>query len=364
MFNVDVPDNTKSPENIASNVILASVLAPVFAIIFVVLRLYTARSILRVSHKDDWLILIAVILSVLYSATLIAMTKFGLGYHIFYLFHSNTWRGKTLLLLAGFPAAITSNLSVLFIKCSILVFYLRFSTTRILNHVIYVMLVIVVIANSLAAFGVLFTCQPMSSFWDGKVKGTCINRDAWYAWLVILNCVTDFILLVLPLWLLAPLKIGFSQKAAIAAILGTGGFVVGISIFRVVVVSQGWDKYDFTYRFAINYIWSVIETNVAIICACAPTLRALVGRYVPSLLQFSARRDPLALYTIPVSHVAAAQRPRPAPRSQDDEIERSSNHENYVSGSSAQLTSNFGSKLFGPASDRASSRGKSDHTAS
>ncbi|KAK4647367.1 uncharacterized protein QC761_0000210 [Podospora bellae-mahoneyi] len=74
MFNVDVPDNTKSPENIASNVILASVLAPVFAIIFVVLRLYTARSILRVSHKDDWLILIAVILSVLYSATLIAST--------------------------------------------------------------------------------------------------------------------------------------------------------------------------------------------------------------------------------------------------------------------------------------------------
>ncbi|KAK0669090.1 hypothetical protein QBC41DRAFT_112571 [Cercophora samala] len=363
MFNDDLPDDTHSPDNIVPSIILASVLAPVFAIVFVALRFYTARSILRVSHKDDWLILIAVILSVLYSASLIAMTKFGLGYHFWYLLDTGTWDSKTFLLIGGFGAAITSNLSVLFIKCSILAFYLRFSTTRLLNYVIYFMLVIVVIANCLAAFGTLFICQPMASFWDYRVKGTCVDRDAWFGWLIILNCVTDFILLVLPLWLLAPLKIGFAQKAAIAAILGTGGFVVGISIFRVVVVSQGWNKFDFTYRFAINYIWGVIETNVAIVCACAPTLRALVGRYVPSLLQLSARRDPLALYTIPVSHVAAAQRPRPAPRSQDGEIERSSNHENYVSGSSAQLTSNYGNKLFGPASDRASSRGRSDHTA-
>ncbi|KAK4172281.1 hypothetical protein QBC36DRAFT_77871 [Triangularia setosa] len=362
MFSTDLPDETESPENIALNVILASVLAPVFAIIFVALRFYTSRFILRVIHKDDWLILVAVVLSVVYSATLITMTKFGLGYHIWYLIIHHNWEGKIMVLLAGFPAAITSNLSVLFIKCSILVFYLRFSTTRLFNHVIYAMLVVVVIANSLAAFGTLFICQPMAAFWDRKIiGGTCVNKDVWYAWLVILNCVTDFILLVLPLWLLAPLKIGISQKAAISAILGTGGFVVGISIFRVVVVSQGWNKFDFTYRFAINYVWSVIETNVAIICACAPTLRALVGRYIPSLLQLSARRDPLALYTIPVSHVAAAQRSRPALRSQDGEIERASHH-NYVSGSSAQLTSNFGNKLFGPASDRGSSRGRSDHT--
>ncbi|KAK4646975.1 uncharacterized protein QC761_0029700 [Podospora bellae-mahoneyi] len=95
----------------------------------------------------------------------------------------------------------------------------------------------------------------MSSFWDGRVKARASTGDAWYAWLVILNCVTDFILLVLPLWLLAPLRIGFSQKAAIAAILVLADLLLGISIFRVVVVSQGWDKYDFTYRFAINYIW-------------------------------------------------------------------------------------------------------------
>ncbi|KAK4203920.1 hypothetical protein QBC40DRAFT_273610 [Triangularia verruculosa] len=364
MFSTDLPDNTTSPHNISLDVILASVLSPIFAIVFVALRFYTSRYILGVIHKDDWLILIAVVISVLSSATLITMTKFGLGYHLRYLIGLGTWQARTLLLLVGFPATIMSNLSVLFIKCSILVFYLRFSTTRLFNRVIYVMLVIVVIANSLAAFGTLFICQPMAAFWDKNVKGgSCIDGDAWYAWLIILNCVTDFILLVLPLWLLAPLKIGFSQKTAIAAILGTGGFVVGISVFRVVVVSQGWDKYDFTYRFAVNYIWSTIETNVAIVCACAPTLRALVGRYVPSLLQLSAHRDPLALYTIPVSHVAAAQRPRRRPPSQDGDLDRVPNHENYVSGSSAHLTANCGNKLFGPGSDRASSLGRSDHTA-
>lgn len=71
---------------------------------------------------------------------------------------------------------------------------------------------------------VLFYCRPISFFWTFMpMDGTCNNPDPWYAWLTIFNCVTDFVLLVLPIWIIYPLRVGFAQKTAIAAILGTGG---------------------------------------------------------------------------------------------------------------------------------------------
>lgn len=54
-------------------------------------------------------------------------------------------------------------------------------------------------------------------------KGECFSMDPWYGWLVGFNCVTDAILLVLPTWIIGPLRIGFAQRAAVAAVLGTGG---------------------------------------------------------------------------------------------------------------------------------------------
>jgi hypothetical protein len=44
--------------------------------------------------------------------------------------------------------------------------------------------------------------------------------------------------------------------------------------------------------------------NVGIACASAPCLRALVGRYIPSLLHLGRRDENVDLYTIPVSQVA------------------------------------------------------------
>jgi hypothetical protein len=86
------------------------------------------------------------------------------------------------------------------------------------------------------------------------------------------------------------------------------------------MVASTWGDKDITYKFATNYIWrygtslswcltcltaaSIIEMNVGIACASAPCLRALVGRYIPSLLQLGRRAETVDLYTIPVSQVA------------------------------------------------------------
>jgi hypothetical protein len=140
-------------------------------------------------------------------------------------------------------------------------------------------MVIVIAINLLGAFGFLFVCQPIHFQWDYfnmQGKGKCIDGDPWYASLVIFNWVTDAVLLALPAWIIWPLRIRFAQKAALATILGTGGLyvpppdisggtdkssVLGVSILRFVIVSQGWGDKDLTYKFATNYIWRYVPCD-------------------------------------------------------------------------------------------------------
>ncbi|KAK4150055.1 hypothetical protein C8A00DRAFT_46473 [Chaetomidium leptoderma] len=298
------PNAADNAESLAVNVILACALAPPFALVFVVLRFYTARRILRAIHADDF-------------------TQHGLGYHLKYLKgpHVGLVNLRMFMLLSVLPIAITGNLATLFIKTSILRFYLRFTTSCRFTVAVYIVMSMVIVANSLGALGFLFSCRPISYSWDYfalRGKGSCIAMDPWYGWLVIFNCVTDGVLLALPAWIIYPLRVGLAQKAALAAILGTGGFILGVSILRVVIVSYGWGDQDFTYKFATNFIWSIIEINVGIACACAPCLKAFAGRYIPSLRLGGGKDGVVDLYTLPTSQVARRLPGTPAGANDND----------------------------------------------
>ncbi|KAK3382232.1 hypothetical protein B0T24DRAFT_686122 [Lasiosphaeria ovina] len=282
---------------VANSVILAATISPVPAIILVCLRFFTARRILHVIHKDDWLILVAMVLSIGFSISECIQTRYGLGEH-----------------LPNVPeSTITAYLATLFTKASILYFYLRFSTSRLFASAIYFVLFVVVGYCLLGATTALYACQPVAKFWIMSLEGNCIGASPIYTTLIALNVFTDGVLLLLPFWILLPLKIALYQRLAIAGCLGAGGLwavpdlracrkanvpcsVLAVSIYRLDIVLEGFNDPDFTYRHGINFMWSLIETNVAIVCACLPCLRAFVGYFWPSV--FRIRNEPRALSSI------------------------------------------------------------------
>ncbi|KAK3341866.1 hypothetical protein B0T25DRAFT_354946 [Lasiosphaeria hispida] len=287
---------TKS-NRLSTSIVLASSISPVFALLFVGLRFYTAKVILRSIHKDDWLILVALVFAVGYSITEIIHTQYGLGLHTAELDNIvETYR--IYMIITGFPVNIFSNLSILFTKGSILVFYLRFSTSRAFAITVYAALVIVVGYCFAGAVGVLYACQPISKYWTFG-PGHCVQANAWGSSLISLNVFTDAVILVLPFWILRPLRTGFVQRVAIATVLGTGGFILAVSIWRLIVNIETFGNAELTYKYGINYLWLIIEINVAIVCACLPTLRALVGRVMPCLLVVTPHPEPIGLDTIP-----------------------------------------------------------------
>ncbi|KAK3392831.1 hypothetical protein B0H63DRAFT_405919 [Podospora didyma] len=278
-----------SSDSIAINIVLAAAISPFFSCLFVGLRFYTARTILRKIHKDDWLILIALVFAIGFSITECIHTRYGLGYHLLDVLMMDPSPMEGYMIIGGIPSAITTYSSILFTKASILFFYLRFSTSRAFQYAVYLVLFVTVSYCTVGITTILYSCQPISKFWTFG-EGTCIEASPIYSALVALNVATDVVILTLPFWILRPLRAGVVQKTAIGAILGTGGFVLGVSIFRLVIVIRGKDDWDFTYRHAINFMWGLIEHNVAIICACLPCLRALASRFFPALFT-STRSD-------------------------------------------------------------------------
>ena len=106
-------------------------------------------------------------------------------------------------------------MATLFIKCSILLFYLRFPSERHLKIVIYIVM-FVVCANSLwGAFTFLLVCRPIESYWNLSVPGKCLNFNPNFLAGGVFNVATDFTILSLPLWLLKPLRLPRKQKIGV-----------------------------------------------------------------------------------------------------------------------------------------------------
>ncbi|KAG6980415.1 hypothetical protein FocnCong_v009526 [Fusarium oxysporum f. sp. conglutinans] len=77
-----VVPNFTNPESIASRVVLAAALSPVFTIPIVLLRLYTSRFIIKCWHLDDFSITISLMFAMGYSIVNIVQTRNGVGVHI------------------------------------------------------------------------------------------------------------------------------------------------------------------------------------------------------------------------------------------------------------------------------------------
>ncbi|KAL2193798.1 hypothetical protein P885DRAFT_71812 [Corynascus similis CBS 632.67] len=212
----------------------------------------------------------------------------GMGKHIWELDQETFKETMKIMMLGG---ALTYNLTTMFIKLSILSFYLRFSVERSFRIAVYLVMFIAFGYSIPNAFLFLYVCRPIPSYWDWAIQGTCINQQAIFDASNILNMVTDFMILLLPFWMLRPLRLPLSKTLGIGLILAAGGFVCGVSTMRMVTGITGAGNMDITWHYPVNLIWCLVEEYIGLICACLPCLKAFVSRFYPSCFVFSPDFD-------------------------------------------------------------------------
>ncbi|KAI1917320.1 hypothetical protein LOZ65_005089 [Ophidiomyces ophidiicola] len=170
-------------------------------------------------------------------------------------------------------------------KISIVLLYRRiFETTKFRFQYICDCIIGVVAAYAFVSIIVtLFECAPMARVWDRSIPGACINFTAfWYmnaAW----NISTDLLIFLLPMPLIHTLSLPTRSKIGLTAVFAMGVFVCATSILRMKTLDVSSKSPDPSHGTLISTMWTTIEANTGIICACLPMLRIPLAQFLKYL---------------------------------------------------------------------------------
>ncbi|KAL1837278.1 hypothetical protein VTJ49DRAFT_4064 [Mycothermus thermophilus] len=291
-------------ESRQTNIIAAAVTCWAISVVFVSLRFYSRVSLMRNPViAEDWLVVVSLVFAGAMSGTFIAQAKYGFGRHLLDTSPANYKPMKMSFRLSswnyGFHDALTDNYllaapqtewlgmvwyvaSLVIIKVSICLLYLRILRFRHARYVIWGLLAAVVIFALYGLYGIFTACRPLHLYWTypPNSTGACRPKQDW-----IINTsfhiATDVIMYILPLPLVLRMRAPGGQKMVLYAILALGLFVCVVSIVRLWDFDRALSSVDVTWEAASIAYWSLVETNATIIVACVMTLRPVIKRWFP-----------------------------------------------------------------------------------
>ena len=71
-------------------------------------------------------------------------------------------------------------------------------------------------------FALIFACSPRDKTWDTTIPGHCINQNAIFIALCVVNVVTNILCLAIPLNCLRKLQMPLRRKLGISLVFMTG----------------------------------------------------------------------------------------------------------------------------------------------
>ncbi|KAF2760389.1 hypothetical protein EJ05DRAFT_498347 [Pseudovirgaria hyperparasitica] len=263
---------TRTLEAIASMTPFAAL-----AILAVALRFYSRRLIKTYYGLDDQLCLVALIFSLGIYANALMMVYYGSGRHlaVVSIFDRTAYFKCLFAFQIGYAHAIFFN------KISMLNLYTRIFSTK--SYKISAWVVEgMVFAWYIAVVGVsIFSCYPIQGFWNKAMvpPAKCIRTKLFFVGNAMPNLATDMIILILPIRGIWALRLTISQRISLSFLFLLGSLIPVASAVRF-AAQFGVDKTDFTWTMHDTVIWTSLQTSIGIICACLPTLRPLLQKFL------------------------------------------------------------------------------------
>ncbi|KAK0747043.1 hypothetical protein B0T18DRAFT_326855 [Schizothecium vesticola] len=294
------PTATHAPgyakENNANMALLPCVILTPLMVLTVAIRVW-ARHTMTGLGLEDWMLLLGFLFAIITNTIFLLILQYGYGYHTDVLSDDNL----ILVLRTWWVAQMTYKISLQATKVSLLLFYMR-----IFHHIAWfkkislsliAFLIIYLIATTVTS---IVQCTPVALAWDASVDGHCIDLPKFFIFNGVVALLTDLLVLVLPLPLVWGLQLPFSQKLALIPVFGIGIAIVVVSALRLkyLITAPALDK---TYDLEIT-LWTIIEYNLALVCASLPSVRVLLARMFPRFLRGSSA----ARYRSDEAHSAAA----------------------------------------------------------
>ncbi|KAF4949748.1 hypothetical protein FGADI_8686 [Fusarium gaditjirri] len=304
----------------------------VLATVFVAARMVSRTFIVRNVTWDDRVMILAWLFAFFLSFTICFGVHNGLGRHD----ENIDPNHLPALRRCEYVFSILYNPALMATKTSILIFYLRLAkhTQRVLRFASWLTLAVVNIAGVILTFMNVFQCRPTQAAWDVNYdeRARCIPLLTEFICSSPVNIVTDLAILALPIPVLTGMRLPSRQKTILVLTFTVGIFVTVVDVVRIYYLQQAitaptsttadpqsrfGGQTDFAWNASRSLMWSAVEVNVGMMCACVPTLKPLVLKLLPSMLydpngtRTSTPKGPNDSDTPSTGHRASIQQPPP-----------------------------------------------------
>jgi len=154
------------------------------------------------------------------------------------------------------------------VKISFLLFYHQlFKTNPLFKKVWWGVLWFTLLTFWVPIAGVLATCAGAQSIADYHAcNSATVARAIKLEYSCVINVISDFTIMALPLWMLKDLKVHLYQKLGLAFIFSLAGVCVALDIVRTVQALN-----------SNQALYTILEINLVVIISCLPTYRALLN---------------------------------------------------------------------------------------
>ncbi|KAI9792578.1 MAG: hypothetical protein M1816_002098 [Peltula sp. TS41687] len=266
------------PESRANYCIAVHTVVLTIATLFLAVRMYVKLRITRSPGWDDYTIVLAWITSIAYSGVGLAQLQYGLGVHGWNVPLPDIikWRQLSNVEQTMYPMLI------FVLKLSILLLYRRIFApsrrTKVFIGVIVAFLFFFYLSNMIVK---IFSCTPRKLIWDKRIPGHCTNPHTLYLVTAIVNVISDFYILLLPLPAIWHLQVPLARRIGLMLAFSAGLFACITSIVRLAETIKHASYKDASWEVLTIHLWTVIEINVGIACACMPALPSFYHHFFP-----------------------------------------------------------------------------------
>jgi fucose permease len=281
-----------------------TILLIVLCTAFVAARFFTRLWLVRSVKQDDYWILAAWLCAVGFSASICVGVHYGLGRHSSEIFPAQ----YISLRKAEYAFSVLYNPSLMLTKTSIIVFFLSVMSKDVdpvFKWLNWLTLALVNIAGLALTFLNIFQCRPVAAgyTYPTPVNAKCTDIVTLYLSSAPVNIITDLALLFLPMPILTGMRLPRKQKIILIVTFSFGAFVAAVDVVRIAYLqsaslnrfktiqnnsggnTQILEENDFPWYASLSFMWSAIEVNLGIICACVPSLKPLFSRFLPSFIR-------------------------------------------------------------------------------
>ncbi|RPA79038.1 hypothetical protein BJ508DRAFT_150421 [Ascobolus immersus RN42] len=288
--------NYINPETKAPMIIGVSITFTVVSLLFLITRVYSRIRILRKVGLEDYLLIFSWVQAAFFVFCCCYSTTQGVGYHWWDL------KPEVLYGTPKFPAQYISTFAyttvTTCIKLSILIFYLRLTPDVTFNRLVKFTMVFVFLTGFYNVPANIFQCTPIRRAWSPATPGKCIDQMALWISQSVLHVVTDIMIFLLPMPLVARSQMPIRQKTQALIIFALGLILVIASVIKLQNNIMGMhmtkeEMLDFTWTGSAAMIWVTMEVNLGIIVACLPGIRPILSLLFPRWFQdYSGNSSP------------------------------------------------------------------------